>query len=383
MSRGHRALALLACVAGCGRLIDLDDKTLLPPPVEAPSAWSSQLPTRPPPGSGDDVEGEYLAFAARHVWVGTSEPTTHAPSPSAWRTFGFDLDGEATSLAQSAMGTACCQRGAGSSPDVLVDGEDGRDNALAARLLPLLALIHPTLGAIEPRLNDALDQQKPLTFLAVLRDLSPGTDDAHVSLGLFTGYVGDGDGSRYATEGEHPTWQGIERIQPDYRTTRSGSVVDALTLIDGYLTGDTFVSNDLDASVGGPILLPFDPENDGLLLHARRLVLSITLSRDHHEALSATLAGAFDVADLAHALLPLARARGYLPACGKDGEGQLAALIVQAADLRFGDSGALVRDPSQPCNAVSFGWHLDLQREALPQARDYAYPPTVTSDCPP
>jgi hypothetical protein len=154
-------------------------------------------------------------------------------------------------------------------------------------------------------------------------------------------------------------------------------------MVNGYLTDDTFVSGDLTDTASGPLLLPFDPEMDGLLLHPRQFVLSMSLSRDHHSVLSATLAGAFDVGDLARALLPLARARGYLPACGEDGEAQLASLIIRAADLRFGEDGILVRDPLQPCNAVSFGWDLDLQREALPQARDYAYPPGLPDPCSP
>lgn len=167
-----------------------------------------------------------------------------------------------------------------------------------------------------------------------------------VHLGIFTGYIGDGDGPYFFESGELPRWQGVERVQPDERTSQDGSASAAFSMNGGYLTGDTFVSGDLTATGDGPLLLPFDPELDGLLLHPRQLVLSMSLARDHQSVLSATLAGAFDVGDLARALLPLARARGYPPACGAGGEAALAALLVRAADLRFGADGAPVRDPA-------------------------------------
>lgn len=360
-------LGLGVALASCGRLAEIDDKVLIQTPGVSPGARPPGRPTRTSGGPE-----EILAFASRRIWLGGLDPGTGEKQNGVWRRMGYDLDGRTTTLEESAEGRDSCLRSREASLDVQRDGEDGRDNAFGAKLLGLLPLIDPSFATVERRLNESIERQGWPVFLVVLRELSQGPDDEQSAMGLYL--------ARNEGFGEDP-WTDIKRSVYDYRSSRNGSLLSIFNRFHGYMTGDTFVSGDLAEISPDPLLFPFDPATDSLRVRPRRLVLTMELDRTHREVRSSVMAGVLAVEDLVQALVPLVKDLGSPGFCGADREQRLEEILSRAADLRVNERDELEFDPQKPCNAISFGFHLEWQQTVLPIQQEYDYPPELEDRC--
>lgn len=373
MSASCRALSLVGwlavvVIAACGRLSGIDDKVLVGSVV--PSASVDGIPPRPAIGPGDG-SGETLGFAARRVWLGGLDPASGKPAPGAWRRMGFNLDGERTSLQQSADGSSSCKRAPMSELSVQEDGDDGRDNAFGSQLLPLLPLIHPSFSGLEARLNESIEQVGWPAPMVTINDLDRGANDGQVYLGVFLVEVEGPADSR---------WENMTRVVYDIRSTLGGTPTSRFSFSRGYTNNNTLVSGDFDENFEAAMLLPFEPATDALVVHPRKIVLTLEMDASHRRIKSSTIAGVLDVDDLTAAMLPIVRNSGAY--CGAPGEEKLRGLIARAADLRVGSEGALERDPGAPCNAISFGFLLEWEPSKFPKEQEYRYAPQLKDACP-
>ena len=97
-----------------------------------PSGPGIQPPDRPEGASPGDGMG--TAFAVSELFLGDTD-RNGSPNPSAWKDFGYDLDGKISTKDS----TDLCKPNAGGSPSsVYPDGNDGIDNAFGKLLLPII-----------------------------------------------------------------------------------------------------------------------------------------------------------------------------------------------------------------------------------------------------
>ena len=142
--------SLVAVACGCGTE-KLEERPVADATVDAPPATQTTV------------------FAVSFFRLGMTkwdgEPTTEA-----WKQYGFDLDGQCTSSADSETSKGTCKRVEMSETDVLTDGDNCIDNNFGSKLIAMIRAIDP---ATETKIGEGI-QKGALThddFLHLRQDL--------------------------------------------------------------------------------------------------------------------------------------------------------------------------------------------------------------------
>jgi hypothetical protein len=337
--------ACAACSAcGCEPLrVDVDGGTPggnYVPPFSGERAGSCEL-ARPPelprelpnlrpdagatPGPGLCDRGP--CFAVRRLrfdW-----PTQ--ANPDRWREHGWDLDGVCSTGSQ---GGATCRNPAG----VVDDGQNGRDNAFAARLGPYLQTL---MNVSEARINEGIEAGVSSLGIA-LRGYAGTGDDSTVEAVLFP--IAQGH-PRGMPSGTAPRWDGGDVWSLDRYIMISPE--DAVSR--GYVAGSRIVLR----------LRSQTPLSFATSLGQSRLLISGGIASGTVHCGGAAL-GPLELGGF----LEISQLSRDLPLLGVCDPIQLFAVTTalnQSADLNVvGD--APVINPNVDCNAISFGVTLEPVR---------------------
>jgi len=302
--------------------------------------------TRPSGASKGDASGP-KALAATKIFIGTTD-RMGAASTTAWEQYGYDLDGQVTSMDFSHH----CKPSSGASPkDVFPDGKDGRDNAFGKKLLPLVLSAAGSTD-IQGSLNKAITDGS-FTIIVDLPDL--GSGDTYDPLSAFL--LGGKEGTPM---GGPTTWKLIPELLADGMTASSAKV----KFPNSYLTGNTWVSGDK-----GTVNLSLAIAGFSLNLNIASAVITMDLGGDHNTATNGTIAGVLDTEAF---ILELKKVVGAFDTslCQGGAVDSILNQIRQASDIMSDGS----QDPTKTCNGISIGIGFDAANTVLGGAGTPAMP---------
>ena len=302
---------------------------------EAEVADAAPPTTVPPPRPTATGTGTTKWYAFKRVDLGGFDRTTHAASTTAWKTYGYDLDGRITTAADSADSKGTCKRNAGSSSTVLTDGNGGIDNNFGSRLLPIIGGLSPDAEKIA---NDNLAAGQ---WTLVLRLDNVGPDDnSSVPGAMYVGHSYDGS-----------SWQIADVSTTDGATVSKPKV----RFPDGYMAGGTWVSGDLGKATipitlvmfGVPTVFPLESG-----------IVTVRVK----DGKLGTMAGGTLGSDLLAAFTPLLESFGV---CKGSTNYELFSKAV-AVSVDLVSKAPMLQDETRDCNAMSSGLGFEMGPTAVP-----------------
>jgi hypothetical protein len=287
----------------------------------------------PPPDGGTAPSTTVETFAVNKLLLGEAS-RAGAPSNTAWKDYGYNLDG----LVTDKSSTNVCTLAAGAPKTNQVDGTNGIDNAWGAVMLPLIqsATSMPTPSQVETAYID----QGNWTLQLQVTGLSD--DPSQTALGLTSQVFMSGVyGNSIPTFDSTTDWPVLSTSVKDGQTIASGSVVQ---FKGSYVSGGTFVSG----PGPNPVVLPLDLQGIQFPLAIHNAVFTFD-HVDHADAANGTIAGVLDTQEFIAALQKVA---GFISPslCGSAFAG-IAQQIMQASDILT--DGTNVANTA--CTAISVG----------------------------
>jgi hypothetical protein len=168
--------------------------------------------------TGVNVAGESATFAVSLFRIGITTRTGEV-SDTAWRGYGFDLDGICTSADDSATSKGTCKRDEMSKAGVLTDGDDCIDNNFGSQLVPLVKGLD---AATETKIVDGI-KKGGLTLVLRIDDLAA------------TGEDGSAPGVWFAAKSSTGTAKldGTDTWDVDQSSVADGDLGQPLTRVNG------------------------------------------------------------------------------------------------------------------------------------------------------
>ena len=289
-------------------------------------------PPPPPQGAGPG-DGAGAVLAMSHLYLGDTD-RNGAPSPSAWKQYGYDLDG----LVSTKDSTDLCHPAAGGAPSIAYpDGNDGIDNSFGRSILPIwMGLAQDASGQV----NDSIVQgDGTLLFEIEALGSSPSYLDLPSRAYHGAPYLG------------LPAWNGGDswRVTSESLSNPSDPQSALWSFADSYLTQNTWV-----ASPAGDLLvrLPLADFDLSLLIH--HAVVTMQLSGDRSHATMGIIAGVLDTEEHINMLQQVAGS--FDPAlCSGTTFDSIADQLRQASDIMKDGS----QDPDATCDGISIGLGFD------------------------
>lgn len=278
--------------------------------------------------------GTPRTFALQQLFLGGTK-RDGSPSDSAWKDYGYDLDGKIT----SAKSTDVCTLADGAQKAAQTDGTQGTDNAFGETILPIITSVAPTAET---------DISKALTdgSFTIMLDIQGLTDDTAQNNTTLSGQIFAG--GAYSTDKTmHPAfdlttdWPVRPELLKDGKTIAGGSSVQ-FDPASTYVVAGQFVTQadiKLSLAVGGV----------GLDLVIHKAIITFTHS-DPHTANIGTIAGIIQTEELISGLKRVA-GRIQKSLCEGAAFDQIAQEIRQASDIM--SDGTNVAGPK--CDGISIG----------------------------
>jgi hypothetical protein len=327
----------------------------------------SYTPIVPPPIPTVPSTGSEMWFVVNAMQLGVSDRGTGTLDTNAWKTYGFDLDGRDTSLADSKANTDSCAKVAGAGSTVLVDGNGGIDNNFGSQVMTVIRSLKSDVEAT----NNATITSGQSTMLLRLQNVGATfADGTGVSGALYSA-------SFWPTGGGTPT--------PTFTTSDHWSVVTSslvnsasigdpsnavVTFPNGYISGGYWVSGRLAA---GTVDVAIGISGTPFVLPLQSGVLTVKLS----DGSDGTIAGAVSTAALQTAVTPVAESFGICP--GNSTFDSVVTTLTEGADLVSG--APELQDTTVTCDAMSVGLGFTLAPTGVPTAT-VAPPTPPKSSCP-
>jgi hypothetical protein len=315
---------------------DVGNDVVAPPFDAGPPPPIGGKPPAPPDG-GVATTSVYT-FAIKTLYLGEAPYGGGAPSNTAWKSFGYDIDG----LTTTKTSTNVCTLSAGAPLSNQIDGTNGIDNAFGAVLLPIIqtAASLPTPSATETTFID----QGNYTLQLQVTGLSDDPQQSAVGLTsqLFTsGTYGNGTPAFDSST----DWPVLSTSVNDGKTIASGSTVQ---FASSYVSNGIFVSG----QSGSAITLQLAAGGVSMPLTIHDAV--ITFSHPSHAVASyGVISGVMATQEFIDALQKVA---GLISTslCGSAFQG-IADQIRQAQDILQNGTNA----QNVPCSAISIGLGFD------------------------
>ncbi len=310
----------------------------------------------PPPLDGGPPTTETMTFAVNKVFLGESD-RSGTPSTSAWKSFGFNLDG----LVTTKSSTDVCTLYPGSPKTNQTDGTGGIDNSWGELLLPVVqaaaSLPTPSDGVTATIDSGGFTVQVQVTGLS--------NDPKQTATGLtaqifLSGPYGQGTPAFDSTT----DWPVLSTSLKDGQTIAGGATAhfDA-----AYVTNGTFVSG----KGTDPLVLALDVQGVAVTFNVHDAILTF----DHAQAgaiTNGTIAGTLDTQEFVATMKTVAP-QFSASLCGTAFDG-IAQQIEQSSDILVDGSN----QPGTPCTAISIGIGFEALQVANPT--EISLPPSPPPD---
>lgn len=307
------------------------------------TATVKKAPARP--AAPATTETSTRTFAVKQLFLGDA-PRTGAPTSTAWKKFGYDLDGKTSTQAS----TDVCKPPAGGENVAREDGDQGIDNSFGRNLMQTIIGLSPSAA------TDVQTQLVNGSFTLLLSVTGLSDDPKQTATGLKgfmnAGGIFDPSGQTKPNFGDKALdWPVQGDLLADAKDPKSSRV----KFSDAYIAGGTWVSGSdsvisLTLNVGG-----------------RALGLNITKAQVTFEhsapnvASGGVIAGILNTNELIAALAPsLARLDPKL--CSADKASAITDTIRGYSDILTDGT----QDPSKDCNGISIGLGFEAVEVANP-----------------
>jgi hypothetical protein len=337
-------VGLLSYQAGCGG----GDAPVAGQPPSKPGTKPSTQPT--------NVE----TFAIQTLLLGEYDRTTKAPSTTAWKSYGYNLDGKVTTKESTDVCTAAVKTNQ-------IDGNNGIDNAFGSVILPIIQTA-ASLQTPSDTISTAIDKGDFTIQIQVT-----GLDDTptQTATGLSGQLYASGSyGATAPTFDSTTDWPVNAQLLVNPTDVTKSSIV----FPDAYVVNGTFVSGDLKAG-GITVKISLVFQGVPLTLSVNHAVITF----DHttaNDAANGTIAGVIDTSELITGLKSVA-GRISQSLCGSAFDG-IAQQITQASDIKKDGSNAA----GGTCDGISIGLGFIGKKIANPTkiaSDDGAVPPDPCS----
>jgi len=326
-------LALCACSGGTVAASDVTPhQEPAPPPVDAGA----------PTGAGTSV------FAIRSFDIGDRD-ATGAQTATAWQSYGFDIDGLATTVTS----TDVCQLAQGAARSAQVDGKDGIDNSFGANIVPIILTV---LGNdVSTMFNQSLDAGVTPTLIAVDR-LGNDTNASPLTARMFVG----------ATTSVAPQWRGSD-VFPIDTVSLDANGAPLVAFAQSYVDEGTLVTSPPSGlgalSIGSAGGVSFT-------LPVTHVQIAMPVAPDATGATSGTLAAILPADAFAAFAVGIA---GRLSSsfCSAASLAAITTMIEQASDILVDGT----QDPTKPCDGISMGLGFSATRVELGAPTTVPAPP--------
>ncbi len=279
-------------------------------------------------------------FALNALFLGDTDRAGN-PSQSAWRKFGYNIDGKVTDKTSTDVCTPA--PGAGKTPQV--DGENGIDNAFGSIIIPIIQTFSQ---GISKRVTDTITSG---SFTIMIDTVGLSDDAKQTNTGL-TGQLFAGGNLTAPTFSKADDWPVRPELLQDGKTIAGGSKVQ---FKDAFVVGGTWVNG---AGSDVTLSLAFGGVALDLTIH------KATISWDHagSDSLNGTIAGVINTKELIDGLRKVA-GRISDSLCEGSAFQSIAQQIEQASDiLSDGTNKAGV-----PCDGISIGIGFTGKEIGLPK----------------
>jgi hypothetical protein len=313
----------------------------------APSnAGSNAPPTRPnAPATTSTDEHNY---AIHQLFLGDSD-RQFATSTSAWKSFGFNIDGKVSTKDS----TDVCTPIEGGGKDVHNNGNGGIDNSFGAKIVPI---IQTFTHDISKTISDAVGGG---SFTVMFDTVGLSSDPAQTNTGLKAKLF---EGDKFPGT---PSWStsDVWPVDPLFLSNKSDATSSTAILPNAFVLNGLWVSGDpsdvsLSIKVFGQTL--------SLTVH----VATVVFQHDGSKGDNGIIGGVLDTEELVAGLKTVA-GRLNESLCGSAAFDSIAKQIRGASDiLKDGTNAAGV-----PCNAVSIGIGFSADEIGKPQAVAVPSPP--------
>ena len=305
--------------------------------------------------------GQTLTFAVHQFYFGTRDPETDQQDPAAWKRIGFDVDQRCTTFQDAGFTSPTCKPPA-KLETYLDDGDKCRDNNFGKYSSNLLSIN----AKFEPTANQRIDDGYP-TMIVQLDDVGMDSCDPHAPGRV---YIAAQHDPLLGTLG----WDGTDAREVDSRSVLpdGGLKAPRLAFPKGYITDDTWVSGEIDASTQ-PLILPLGAYL--FELHASALVLTMKLSKDRKKVESSTIFAVVSPDELIAAVGPAAIS--FVGCAASPVVDAVIQSLKQYSDLSS-DAGSF-QDPTRACDLISFA--MGLEWKAVQAPTKVVTPPVVPLPC--
>ena len=267
------------------------------------------------------------------IFLGESARDNGPPSTSAWKGFGYNLDGKVTTKDS----TDVCSLALGAPKLNQTDGNSGIDNAWGAVFLPIL---QSAASLPSPSTEASGDIQQGQTTLELsIKGLSddPKQNATGITAQTFVGGPFGGVPSFNPTT----TWPVLSTSLADGATVSGGAKTK---FTSAYINNGTFVSGKSAAPL--VVDVPFQGVSLELTIHDA----IVTFDHSSHDtAANGTIAGVLDATEFI-AMFKAIAARISLSLCGNAFDG-IAQQILQAEDILIDGSNT----SGTSCTGISIG----------------------------
>jgi hypothetical protein len=296
-------------------------------------ATPGQPPGKPGTPTPSTKPANVETFALQTLLLGEYDRTTKAPSTTAWKAYGYNLDGKTTTKDSTDVCTAAVKTNQ-------IDGNNGIDNAFGSVILPIIQTA-ASLQTPSDTISQAIDSGSFTIQIQVT-----GLDDTatQTATGLTGQLYASGKYDNGTPAFDMTTdWP----VEPGLLVNPTDVTKSTIAFTDSYVVNGTFVSGDL-ATGGVKVQISLVFQGVPLTLTVNHAVITF----DHttpSDAANGTIAGVIDTAELIQGLKSVA-GRISQSLCGSAFDG-IAQQITQASDiLKDGTNKSGV-----PCDGISVG----------------------------
>jgi hypothetical protein len=319
-------------------------------------------PGKTPPKAGPQQapDGMDTVLAIHKLYLGDTDRKGN-PSSTAWKDFGYDLDGKISTKDSKDL----CKPAAGAKASaVYEDGTDGIDNSFGKNILPIITSLASDAGT---QINDSINKGS-FTIMLKFNKLGTGDNYNPINALLYAGakFV-DASGMPV-----NPKWDGTDQWPVVPELLNNGNIEDPVVqfpksyLVKDPMTGArTWVSGDK-----GSIVLNLSIAGFTLGLTIGSSLISTDISTDNKHSTNGTIAGILDTEQLITELGKVAGSFDPTLCPGSSTFESIAQQIRQASDIMTDGS----QDPAKTCNGISIGLGFDMDQVQLGKVADKAMP---------
>jgi hypothetical protein len=320
------ALLSTAAIAGLAAAPGCSSKTEDEAPIVKAGAT-------PPPRVTTTASGKPVWFAVNALKLGLTRKSDGQADANAWKDYGWDLDGRATTKEDSKTSVNSCKRREGSPTNVLADGNEGRDNNFGQHVM---SVIKSLKADAEDAVTNAV---KDGSFTLLLKiDNFTATDNGKAPGAIYVANDFNDKKSAPTFGASETGWKIVDASLTDGKTIANPK----LTFPNAYISNGYWVSGDFGT---GRINLNISLSGADISLPIDSGIITLKVA----DGTDGTIAGAMNIDALREALTPVAKRFGICP--GNATYEQVISTLTQSADLVSG--APKLQDTSKTCDAIS------------------------------